>query len=77
MTSVLKERWVWIIILALTGVLVVPLMVIILILNLPAELKIVATVAIFICWGVAAAYKDWVKSKREEEEKMEKSKPLT
>jgi hypothetical protein len=52
-------------------------MVIILILNLPAELKIVATVAIFICWGVAAAYKDWVKSKREEEEKTEKSKPLT
>jgi len=46
-----------------------------LILNLPSELRLVATIAIFISWGVVAAYKDWVKSKREEEEKIEKPKP--
>jgi len=46
-----------------------------LILNLPSELRLVATIAIFVSWGIVAAYKDWVKSKREEQEKMEKLKP--
>ena len=76
MAWILKEKWLWITIVAVTCVVVIPLVVVMLVLNLPSELRLVATIVIFICWGVVAAYKDWVKSKREEEEKMEKSKPL-
>jgi hypothetical protein len=34
---------------------------------------VVATVLLVVCWGVAGAYKDWRKEKREQEKKMEQS----
>jgi len=70
LTWILKERWFWITVIALILVFTTPFIVIIMILNLPPALKIVATVLIITGWGIAAGYKDWVKSKRKEEEKQ-------
>jgi hypothetical protein len=67
---ILKETWFWIIIVALLLVFVTPFIFVVVIMNLPTQLKIVATFAIVIGWGVAAGYKDWAKSKRKEEEKQ-------
>ncbi len=69
MRSILSEKWLWIIILALAAISVGPLLIIWVILYLPDELKVVATILIVIGWGVAAGYKDWLKDKRREEEK--------
>jgi len=67
LATVLKEKWLWYIILALILIVVVPLMVIWLITYLPPELKLVTTVLLIIGWGVAAGYKDWIVHKRKEE----------
>jgi hypothetical protein len=69
MIWILSEKWFWIIILALAAISVGPLLIIWVILYLPDELKVVATILIVIGWGVAAGYKDWLKDKRREEEK--------
>lgn len=66
--SVFSERWLWIIILGVSAIIVIPLLVVWFILQLSSELKIVATVLIIVLWGVAAGYKDWVKARREESE---------
>jgi hypothetical protein len=50
----------------------IPFMVIMAILNLPPILRWVATVLLILCWGVAAAYKEWIKEKHEQEKKMER-----
>jgi hypothetical protein len=68
MSWILSEKWLWIIVLGLTAVLVGPLLIIWFILYLPGELKVVATILIIIGWGVAAGYKDWLQNKRREEE---------
>jgi len=49
-------------------VMVLPLVVVWGILNLPADLRIVATICIIVLWGVASGYKDWVLSKEREKE---------
>jgi len=67
--SALSDRWVWIIILSVSAIIIIPLLTVLFILELSPELKIVATILIVVLWGVAAGYKDWVKAKREEEEK--------
>lgn len=68
--SALLDRWVWIIILSVFAIIVVPLVTVWFILTaLSPELKVVATILIIVFWGVAAGYRDWVKAKREEEEK--------
>jgi uncharacterized membrane protein len=67
--GIFADRWVWITIFSALLVMVVPLMVVWVILNLPAELKVVATIGIIVLWGVVSGYKDWVVSKRQEEER--------
>lgn len=62
------DKWFWITILSVVLVIVTPLVVIWGILNLPADIRIVATVIIIILWGVVSGYKDWILSKRKEEE---------
>ena len=62
------DRWFWITILSVLLVIVTPLVVIWGILTLPGDIRIVATVIIIILWGVVSGYKDWVLSKRKEEE---------
>ena len=69
MAWIFKEKWFWLIFLACSSIILVPLLILTLILNLPAYLRAVATVALFLSWGVAGAFKDWTKEKREEEEK--------
>lgn len=68
MSWILSEEWLWIIILALAAILVLPFVIIWVVLLLPAELKILATVFIVVGWGVAAGYKDWLVTRRREEE---------
>jgi len=50
-------------------VVVLPLVLVWVIMYLPPEMKIAATFLIIIGWGIAAGYKDWIISKREEERK--------
>lgn len=69
MGSIFSEEWLWLTILALIAILVLPLMIVWLILALPGELKLVATIVIVIGWGVAAGYKDWLVARRHEEER--------
>ena len=68
MSSILSEKWLWIIILCVIAIIAIPLVVIWIILTLPPILKVVATILIIIGWGVAAGYRDWVLSKRREKE---------
>jgi len=69
MSAVLKEKWFWIIVLAVSLVIGAPLLVVWVILNLPPLYQLLATVLLVILWGVAAGYKEWVIEKRKEEEK--------
>lgn len=73
LTWIFKEKWFWIIVLAMVTIIVLPFIIILAILNLgDPVLRAAAIVLLVVCWGVAGAYKDWTKSKREEEEKMKK-----
>ncbi len=55
-------------------IIVLPFIIIFAILNLGDPiLRVAAIVLLLVCWGVAGAYKDWTKNKREEEEKMKKA----
>ncbi len=69
MAASFADKWVWITVFSAALVVVVPLLVVWFIISLPAELKIVATIGIIVLWGVVSGYKDWVVSKRQEEEK--------
>jgi len=63
------DKWIWITVFSAVLVVVVPLIVVWFVISLPSELKIVATIAIIVLWGVVSGYKDWVVSKRGESEK--------
>jgi len=67
--SVIFDKWTWITILSVFLVIAGPLVIIWGVLNLPADLRIIATICIIILWGVISGYKDWVVSKRREKEK--------
>jgi len=67
LTWVLKEKWLWITILALIVIGGMAFVIIWAILLLPTEGKVIATFLILIGWGVAAGYKEWVQHKREEQ----------
>lgn len=69
MAWVLREEWYWIIVVAIILVFVLPLAIVWLILNLPPAARMIATIVIIVVWGVVAGYKDWLISKRKEEEK--------
>jgi hypothetical protein len=73
MAWILSEEWLWVIIVVLIAILVGPLLIIWLVLALPAELKLVATLFIIIGWGIASGYKDWRVAARREEEKKRRS----
>jgi hypothetical protein len=64
------NRWTWIVVVGLILILVVPLIVVWTIIELPPELRLVATISIILLWGVVAGYKDWVIAKRREQEDM-------
>ena len=52
---------------------VTPFVCIMIILLLPTPLNALATMGIAIAWGIVAGYKDWILSKRGEEERKSKS----
>jgi len=68
---IFQDKWFWIILVALLSVFLIPFVVVMVILNLPPVLRVFGTVLLVLCWGVAAAYKDWVKEKNKQEKKME------
>ena len=68
MSSAVLNRWTWIIILSIILVVIIPLTLIWLILGLPPIFRLIATVVIFILWGIVSGYKDWVISKHQQEE---------
>jgi membrane protease YdiL (CAAX protease family) len=67
--SLLREKWVWIIIAMLIAIVVLPMVVVLFILELPAPLRLASLIGLVFCWALASAYKEWTKDKREEEEK--------
>ncbi|MGB9778162.1 MAG: hypothetical protein ACPLW8_02050 [Candidatus Bathyarchaeales archaeon] len=68
MSWILHERWFWIIALSVIAIFIVPFFIVSFILALPQELRIVATILLIVSWGIVAGYKDWIQSKRKEEE---------
>lgn len=69
MSEVLSSKWLWFTILSAVLVLVAPLVVVWFILQVSPELRVVATIAIVVLWGVVSGYKDWILAKRREAEK--------
>ncbi len=72
MSSVWSSKWLWITVFSALLVIVAPLIVVWGILNLPSDVRIVATVLIIILWGVVSGYKDWVISERKREEEKQR-----
>jgi len=70
MGASVSDKWLWITIISAVSIVAIPLIVVWAILSISPELRIVATVAIIILWGVVSGYKDWVISKRQESEKL-------
>jgi hypothetical protein len=62
------DKWAWITVLSVVLVMVVPLVLVWLILQMPGIFRLVATIAIFVVWGIVSGYKDWVVSKHKEAE---------
>ena len=65
--AVLKEPWLWIIIVSLNVILIGPFIILWFFLRLPPQLRPLAIIAIAISWGIASGFKNWTKKKREEE----------
>ena len=66
MVSILTEKWLWIIIVVLSLIVVLPFAIVLLIVFLPFPFNTMATICLIIGWGIAAGYKEWVMSKRKE-----------
>jgi len=69
MSTILSEKWLWIVILALIVILVGPLLIVYFILLLPFPFNMISTILLVLGWGIAAGYKEWVTAKRKEEKK--------
>jgi len=71
MAEVLKEPWLWVIVVAVILIGILPFAVVLLLLNLPPPLAFAATLILVACWGIAAGYKDWIINKRKEEKQKQ------
>lgn len=71
MSQVMFDKWLWVTIFSVVLVIVGPLIIVWGILNLPTDLRIVATICIIILWGVVSGYKDWVLSKEREKDSFQ------
>jgi hypothetical protein len=65
MSEILKEKWLWIIILSLILITVGSFLIVYLILILPFPLNTILFVGLLILWGVVSGYKEWLKKERE------------
>jgi membrane protein YdbS with pleckstrin-like domain len=71
LAEIIKETWLWIIVIGVILVIALPLAIVWFILNLPPPLAFAATIIILVGWGIAAGYKDWIISKRREEKRKQ------
>ena len=60
MSFILKEVWLWIIIFSCIAILVGSIFIVWVILQLPEGYRAAAVIALFLAWGVAAGYKDYL-----------------
>jgi len=67
MLSILKEKWLWILILGLILVMLGSLLIVYCIILLPFPLNTIALVALIVLWGVASGYREWLKKEKEKE----------
>jgi len=65
----LKEKWLWIIILSLILITLGSLLIVYLILILPFPLNTIFFVGLIILWGIVSGYKEWLQKERSKEEK--------
>lgn len=63
----LFNRWLWITIFGMSAIVIGPFIALFGMLALPMQYRGLATFAIIFAWSIAAGYKDWVISKRQEE----------
>lgn len=71
MSSILFEKWLWLVILSLIIILVGPLLIVFFILLLPFPFNMISTILLVLGWGITAGYKEWIITKRKEEKKKE------
>jgi len=64
--EILSEKWFWIIVLSLILILVGSMIIVLVIVYLPSPYNAILTILIIVVWGIAAAYKDWLKEKEKE-----------
>jgi len=64
--EILSEKWFWIIVLSLILILVGSMVIVLVIVYLPSPYNAILTILIIVVWGIAAAYKDWLKEKEKE-----------
>jgi len=69
MSSILSEKWLWIIIFAVIMIVAFPLLIVYIILLLPFPFNTLVTILLIIGWGIAAGYKEWIISKEKEQQK--------
>jgi hypothetical protein len=69
MRYIIFQKWLWIIILALTLISVLPFIIIYVILFSPPPYNAIIVFSILACWGVVAGYKEWVLFKKNEQSK--------
>lgn len=70
MSSILTEKWLWIIILLLIVIMVGPLFIAFFILLLPFPFNTIATILLVVGWGIAAGYKEWILEKKKERKRV-------
>ncbi|MEM3699766.1 MAG: hypothetical protein QXL57_02720 [Candidatus Bathyarchaeia archaeon] len=66
--SILRSKYFWVIVIAGILVTLTPFLLVLALVWLPSPFNALATIGIFIAWGVVAAYKDWILSKIKESE---------
>jgi hypothetical protein len=69
MSSIIFEKWIWIIIGCCVVALVLPYFILLLIYFLPETIRAAAVFIIVALWGIVAGYKDWLMDARKREEK--------
>jgi len=65
--SILSEKWLWIIIIALISISLIPFVIIWILLALPHPLNAVVIILLISAWSIVAGYKEWILFKKDEE----------
>jgi len=61
------DRWYWITIFGCCAVMIAPIVVISIIVYLPSPLNAISVIGLIVGWGIAGGYRDWAKSRKNEE----------